>query len=413
MGNLTTAAILTIGDELMIGQTVDTNSSWISSWLDNLGWRVVLKQSVGDDIERILEAIRYCHAAAGLVITSGGLGPTNDDLTIKALCKYYDCKSVWHEETWIRMKEILRKINREASELHRQQCYVPEKAEIIPNDHGSAPGFFFSDGNKMLISVPGVPYEMRHLLSEKIHKLLPAAKKPEHRFVRTCGEGETVIADVISDIEAELPDVIRLAYLPSYGQVTLRLSAFEDEGKNLIDSFAAKLEARLGKLVYATGDGTLSQSIGKDLRDRGETLALAESCTGGYLSHLVTAVPGSSDYFIGSLIPYAYRVKTSELDISERDLLEFGAVSKEVVTLMSDHVRKKLNVTWSLATSGIAGPGGGTPEKPAGTIWIACSGPDGTETRLLHLSKDRVTNIEHTAIAALLLLRKCMIRRMG
>jgi nicotinamide-nucleotide amidase len=268
---------------------------------------------------------------------------------------------------------------------------------------------FFERDNKYLIAVPGVPHEMRHLLSEKMHDHLPAGDPVEHRFIRTAGEGETVIAEMIGDIEEELPAGIKLAYLPSFSQVTLRLSAYGTSQKEVIEEFEERITARLGPLVFGSGMTTLSKSVGDMLRLRGETIATAESCTGGYLSHLLTSVPGSSDYFIGSVVPYAYRMKTSELDISEETLLKYGAVSEEVVTAMAECVREKLNVTWSLASSGIAGPTGGTVDKPVGMIWIACSGPNGTKARLLRLSRDRISNIEYTSISALVLLRKCIL----
>ncbi len=404
------AAILTIGDEIMIGQIVDTNSSWIAAWLDHNGWKVTRKLSVRDEIPEIIKGIDLCYEDADLVITTGGLGPTKDDLTKDALCQYYNCKLIWHEETWLRVKEILKRINREPSDLHKAQCYLPENARIIPNDQGSAPGMMFEENNKILVSVPGVPHEMKHLLSEKIIQLLPKGDAVEHRFVRTAGEGETVLAEIIKDIESALPSDIKLAYLPSFSQVTLRLTSYGDGKKEVMDSLQKQIVDRLGELVYSTSlDISLSKSIGDILRNRNETIGTAESCTGGYLSHLITAVSGSSDYFIGSIVPYAYRMKTSELDVPQEMLWEFGAVSEEVVRSMAEGVRKNLDVTWALATSGIAGPTGGTPQKPVGTIWIACSGPNGTKARLLKLTRDRVSNIEYTSIAALVLLRKMLL----
>jgi nicotinamide-nucleotide amidase len=405
------AAILTIGDEIMIGQIVDTNSSWIASWLDNLGWQVTRKIGVRDDLSEIREGIRLCHEVADLVITTGGLGPTTDDMTKEALCDYYQCSTVWHEETWTRLLEILQRMNREPSELHRKQAYMPSVAKVISNDHGSAPGMMFEKENKILVSVPGVPNEMRHLLSEKIIHLIPKNNVVEHRFIRTAGEGETVIADMISAIVEEIPSEIKLAYLPSFSQVTLRLTCYKEGFEKKMDDIQQKIADRLGDLVYATNYISLSQSIGDELRKRNETIGTGESCTGGYLSHLITSVSGSSDYFIGSIVPYAYRMKTSELDVSQEMLWVYGAVSEEVVRAMAEGVRRNLDVTWALATSGIAGPTGGTPQKPVGTIWIACAGPNGTKVRLLKLSRDRLSNIEATSIAALVLLRKMMMEQ--
>ncbi|MGB4846600.1 MAG: CinA family nicotinamide mononucleotide deamidase-related protein [Saprospiraceae bacterium] len=404
------AAILTIGDEIMIGQIVDTNSAWIAAWLDLNGWKVTRKLGVRDEIAEIIRGIDLCNEDADLVITIGGLGPTKDDLTKDALCQYYNCKLIWHEETWERVKEILKRIHREPSDLHKVQCYMPDKARVIPNDQGSAPGMMFEEGNKILVSVPGVPHEMKHLLSEKIIQLLPKGDAVEHRFVRTAGEGETVLAEMIKDIESGLPSDIKLAYLPSFSQVTLRLTSYGVGKKEMMDSLQKQIVDRLGELVYSTSlDISLSKSIGDILRTRNETIGIAESCTGGYLSHLITTVSGSSDYFIGSIVPYAYRMKTSELDVPQEMLWEFGAVSEEVVRSMAEGVRKNLDVTWSLATSGIAGPTGGTPQKPVGTIWIACSGPNGTKARLLKLTRDRVSNIEYASISALVLLRRMLL----
>ena len=403
------AAILTIGDEIMIGQIVDTNSAWIAAWLDQHGWKVTRKLAVRDEINEIIKGINLCDEDADLVITTGGLGPTKDDLTKEALCQYYNSKLVWHEETWIRIQEILHRMGRVASDLHKAQCYMPEVARIIPNDQGSAPGMMFEKENKILVAVPGVPHEMRHLLAEKIIHLLPKGDPVEHRFIRTAGEGETVIADLIKDIESGLPQDIRLAYLPSFNQVTLRLTSYGHGKKEMIDEFQQQIITRLGDLVYGTGDTSLSKAIGEILRQRNETIGTAESCTGGYLSHLITSISGSSDYFIGSVVPYAYRMKTSELDVPQEMLWVYGAVSEEVVRAMAEGVRRNLDVTWALSTSGIAGPTGGTPQKPVGTIWIACSGPNGTKARLLKLTRDRVSNIEYTAIAALVLLRKMLL----
>ena len=409
MDNIKKAAILTIGDELMIGQIVDTNSAWIASFLDQHGWQVTRKLGVRDDIPQIMEGMSLCLQSADLLIMTGGLGPTSDDLTVDALCQYFKCNKVWHEETWERVQAIMRRFGREPSEMHKLQCYQPDAAEIIPNDQGSAPGTIFRRENKITISVPGVPNEMKHLLKDKMISLLPQGNPVEHRIIRTAGEGETVLGEMIRDIEAALPPDIKLAYLPHFMQVTLRLTSYGHDKKELLDQFTQQIITRLGNLVYGTGDINLSKAIGELLRARTQTIGTAESCTGGYVSHLITSVPGSSEYYLGSVIPYAYELKTSLLDVSETMLNTYGAVSEEVVTAMAEGVRKKLGVTWSIATSGIAGPGGATPQKPVGTIWIACSGPNGTRSRLLKLTRDRMSNIEYTSIASLVLLRKMMI----
>lgn len=403
------AAILTIGDELMIGQIVDTNSAWIASFLDQHGYKVALKVAVGDTIAQIHEGINLCRAHADILILTGGLGPTKDDLTVDALTQYFHTRKIWHEETWQRILLIMQRMKREPSDLLRQQCYLPEAAEIISNDQGSAPGMVFRKDNLILVSMPGVPSEMKHLLRDKVIHLLPQGNPVEHRFIRTAGEGETVLAEKIQDIEAALPEEIKLAYLPSFGHVTLRLTTYHASLHAEMDSFAQQISSRLGPLVYGTGDTNLSKSIGELLRERKETIGTAESCTGGYLAHLLTTVPGSSDYYMGSVIPYSYELKTELLDIPEDMLNTYGAVSEEVISSMAKNAREKLGVTWALATSGIAGPGGATPSKPVGTIWIACAGPGVLKTRLLNLNRDRIGNIEYAATAAMILLRKCII----
>lgn len=404
------AAILTIGDEIMIGQIVDSNSAWISSLLDQHGYQVTRKLAVGDDIDEIIKGIDVCREAADVVFLTGGLGPTSDDMTVDALTRYFHTHKVWNEETWQRVIAIVKRFGREATEIHQQQCYLPENAEIIINDQGTAPGMIFRENNLILVSMPGVPSEMKHLLRDKIIQLLPKGNPVEHRFIRTAGEGETALAEMIKDIEAGLPKEIKLAYLPSYGFVTLRLTSHAAGQATVLDELQSKIVARLGKLVYGTGDTNLSKAVGQMLRERKETLGTGESCTGGYLAHLITSIPNSSDYYIGSIIPYAYEIKTSELGISEQILKYYGAVSEEVVSAMAKAVREKLGVTWALSTSGIAGPGGATPTKPVGMIWIACAGPGGIlKTRLLNLNRDRLGNIEYTAIAALILLRKCIL----
>ncbi len=403
------ASILTIGDELMIGQIIDTNSAWIASFLDQHGWQVTRKLCVRDDIPQIKEGMSLCLEAADLLIMTGGLGPTNDDLTVDALCQYFDCNKVWHEETWTRVKEILQRFGREPSDLHKVQCFQPEAAEIITNDQGTAPGTIFYRENKIIISLPGVPNEMKHLLRDKIIHLLPKGNPVEHRIICSAGEGETVLAEMIKDIEASLPLDIKLAYLPHFSQVTLRLTSYGTDIHELLNNIEEQIKTRLGNLVYGTGDINLSRAVGELLRVRKETIGTAESCTGGYVSHLITSVPGSSEYYLGSVIPYAYEIKTALLDIPPDKLQTYGAVSEEVVTLMAENARHKLGVTWAIATSGIAGPGGATPLKPVGTIWIACAGPNGTKARLLKLNRDRMSNIEYSSIAALILLRKMML----
>lgn len=402
------AAILTIGDELMIGQTVDTNSASMARWLDSHGWRIIWQASCGDTLEAIRDGIRTCLERADLVLLSGGLGPTSDDRTIDALCQHYGCQAAWHEPTWTRVIQVLQSFNREPTPLHRKQCYLPEIARPVPNDRGTAPGLVIEHGGKILVSMPGVPSEMRHLLEEKIGPTLPVTGHVEHRFVRTAGEGESVIAEKIADIEDKLPPYIHLAYLPSFGTVTLRLTVYADGHGKVLEQVQRQIAARLGQIVYSLGTESLAQAVGRILRDRGQTLGTAESCTGGFLAHLITAAAGCSDYYRGSVITYAYDLKTALLKVNLDDLSMAGAVSEEVVREMAEGARIQLGVDWALATSGIAGPTGATPTKPVGTVCIACAGPGGTIARSVRFQRDRAGNIESAAVAAMTMLWRAM-----
>jgi len=404
------AAILTIGDELMIGQTVDTNSAWMARWLDSHGWRIAWRTSCGDTLEAIRDGIGQCLERADLVLLSGGLGPTNDDRTVEALCAYFKCDSVWHEPTWKRMADILRTYHREPTDMHRKQCYLPSIAVPVANDRGTAPGLLIEQDGKRLVSMPGVPSEMKHLLDEKIGPMLPSPGYVEHRFVRTAGEGESVIAEKVADIESALPAYVHLAYLPSFGAVTLRLSVYEAGHSSVLDQLQKEIAARLGHLVYSLGMDNLSAVIGQVLRERNQTLATAESCTGGYLAHLITAEAGSSDYYLGSVIAYANTIKTRLLEVNVHDLTMAGAVSEEVVGEMAQGARHRLGADWALATSGIAGPGGATPAKPVGTVCLACAGPNGVRTRTVHFRRDRAGNIESASVAALTMLWRALTR---
>src|SRR5690606_10911647 len=408
-----TAAILTVGDELINGQLIDTNSAWIAALLEEHGWRVSIMMSVGDEVNEIVSGIGKCSDAADLIIVTGGLGPTQDDLTLDALADYFQVEKIWHEPTWQHIQHLYTLMGREASVMQRRQCFLPTNAEVIQNNQGTAPGTVYRHNGKILVSTPGVPGEMKHLLRDKIIGTLPHGHAPYHHHIRTAGVGETVIAEMIADIEASLSSAIKLAYLPSWQQVTLRLTTYDVNSINALESFAEKIRQRLGTLAFHPDAMTISEDMGILLRNRKETLGTAESCTGGYLAHLITAVSGSSDYYTGSVISYAYEVKMTELDVSEDVLQQHGVVSQQVAEAMAVGARKALGVNWALATTGIAGPGGGTPDKPVGTVWIACAGPYGVTSRLLNLKRDRLGNIESAAITTLVMLRKTILEAGG
>lgn len=406
-----TAELLTIGDEILYGQIVDTNSQWMSVELSNAGIRVSRKTSVGDTEEEILRALAEAESRVDIVLITGGLGPTSDDLTKPCLAKYFNCQLRMHEEALAEVTEFFTRRGRELTEVNRQQAALPECCEKVTNKLGTAPGMWFERNNKVFMSMPGVPHEMKQMMKDSVIPKLVAKFKPpviHHRVVRTIGLGESFLAEKISAWEKGLPAHMKLAYLPGLGEVKLRLTS---TGKDLgtlqaeTDELIVKLQERVGQFIYGYGDDPIEVVIGKTLRERRLTLAVAESCTGGYLSHMITSVPGSSDYFLGSMIPYAYEIKMRQLGVKPETLERYGAVSEPTIVEMANIVRAKFNTDVGVATSGIAGPSGATPDKPVGLVWIAYSDKHQTVTRKLQLSQDRSINIRAASVAVLNLIR--------
>jgi len=405
------AELLTIGDEILYGQIVDTNSQWMSVELDKVGIKVIRKTSIGDQEDEILTAFAEAEKRADVILITGGLGPTSDDITKPCLAKYFNCELKIHEEALAEVTEFFVSRGRELTETNRQQAALPVCCTKITNPIGTAPGMWFEKNNKVFMSMPGVPHEMKRMMKERvIPKLLQTYKMPAivHKIIRTVGVGESFLADKISSWEQSLPKHIRLAYLPSLGEVKLRLTGFGDTPEKLeteINSLIEKLKPLAGEYIYAYGDETLEVAIGKMLRAKKLTLSIAESCTGGYVSHLITSVPGCSDYFLGSMIPYSYEIKMRQLGVKPETLEKYGAVSEPTISEMASVVRARFNTDIGVATSGIAGPGGATPDKPVGTVWIAYSDKFHTVTRKLQLSKDRAINIQLASAAVLNLIR--------
>lgn len=409
------AEILAIGDELLYGQIIDTNSHWISQELDKIGVRVVRRTTVGDSREAILEAFAAAEKRADIILMTGGLGPTNDDLTKPLLAEYFNCEIELVPEALEAVRTFFEKRGRVLTDLNRLQAHLPTKCTYIPNLLGTAPGMWFQENGKIWMSMPGVPHEMKKLMEDHV---IPRIKSNfelpiiYHQVVKTVGIGESWLADVIKDWEKELPPHIKLAYLPSLGQVRLRLTAFGDNFQSLKNDVAQQLQSLLpliDKYVYGYNQDTLEETVGRLLKNQGKTVALAESCSGGYISHMITSIPGSSAYFQGSMVPYHNQFKHALLNVDELTLQTKGAVSEETIIQMAEHIRLKFNADYGLASSGIAGPGGGWAEKPVGTVWIACSDGQTTVTKKLQLTQDRMLNIQLTAIAGVNLLRICII----
>jgi nicotinamide-nucleotide amidase len=406
-----TAELLTIGDEILYGQIVDTNSQWMGAALSDAGIKVIRKTSVGDVESEILTAFAEAEARADVTLITGGLGPTNDDLTKPCLAIYFNCSLKINEEALSEVTEFFKSRGRELTEINRQQAALPECCEKVTNQMGTAPGMWFERNKKVFVSMPGVPHEMKRMMTDLvIPKLKQTFDTPviHHQIIRTAGIGESFLAEKIADWENSLPQHIKLAYLPGLGEVKLRLTSTGNSKESLkeeISELTTKLHTRINQFIYGYGDDPLEVVIGRTLVERKLTLSIAESCTGGYLSHLVTSVPGSSAYFLGSIVPYAYEIKMRQLGVKPETLEEHGAVSEETIKEMASLVRAKFNTDIGVATSGVAGPGGATSEKPVGTVWIAYSDKHHTVTRKLQLSKDRLINIRSASFAVLNLIR--------
>ena len=409
------AEIIAIGDELLYGQIMDTNSHWISQELDAVGVRVVRKTTVGDNRTDILTAFEEASKRADLILITGGLGPTQDDLTKPLLAEYFGCEIVEVPEAVAAVSAYFTRRGREMTLLNTLQGHLPTCCTYVPNEVGTAPGMWFEQKGCYWMSMPGVPHEMKKLVKDFVlPKLSQVFELPViyHKLIKTAGIGESWLADLIKDWENALPAHIRLAYLPSLGHVKLRLTAFGTNKEQLQQEVAAQIELllpQIEKYVYGYDEETLETALGKLLKNAGKTIALAESCSGGYVSHLITTVPGSSTYFQGAVVPYHNAFKERILGVKSETLSSHGAVSEATVAEMAEGVRQLFNADYGLASSGIAGPDGGTADKPVGTVWIGCAGPEGVETRKLQLTQDRMLNIQLTGVAVLNLFRTCFL----
>ncbi|MCL4149054.1 UNVERIFIED_CONTAM: hypothetical protein GTU68_060044 [Idotea baltica] len=410
------AEVITIGDEILYGQITDTNSQWISAELDKIGVRTIRKTSIGDEKQEILDILTEAQKRADILIFTGGLGPTKDDITKKTIAEFFNDTLEINEVALENVRELFESRGFELTEINRQQAAIPTKATYLNNAVGTAPGMWFNENGKIVVSMPGVPFEMKYLMeNEVLPRLRKHFKTPFilHKIIRTIGIGESFLASKIESWEDALPPHIKLAYLPSLGQVKLRLTGFGDDKEQLkadIEAEAEKVYPTLGKNLFSKDNEELELVLADLLLKENGTLATAESCTGGYLAHTITANAGSSAYFLGSIISYSNEAKMNLLGVKKETLEAHGAVSEETVIQMAEGARKALNSTYALATSGIAGPGGGTEEKPVGTIWIACAGPDKTVAKKILSTKTRLVNIQYGSKSALGLLRKMILK---
>ncbi len=404
------AEIITIGEEILIGQIVDTNSAWMAKQLNLAGISVKQITSISDDEQHILDALAQAEQRADIILITGGLGPTKDDITKKTLAKYFNMGFRRDEAALEMVRQIFEKFKRPLIDVNIQQADVPDGCEVIVNKNGTAPCMWFERNNKIFVSMPGVPFEMMYLMDDEIlPRLKHRFKLPAivHKTILTANIGESFLAKEIEAIEDALPVHIKLAYLPKLGQVRLRLSAKgDDEGKLKaeVEGFAQQIMAKVEKFVVIDEDIPLEKAILNFMDARGLTLSTAESCTGGYIAHLITQHPGCSSVYWGGAVTYAYELKESILGVKQETLATFGAVSEETVREMSEGAIKHFKTDYALAVSGIAGPDGGTADKPVGTVWISVSSKEKTVAKLFNFSNKRLQNIERSAAAALTML---------
>jgi len=404
--------IITIGDELLIGQVIDTNSAWMAKELNKEGFRVKQITTVSDEEHHILESIERAYERATVILLTGGLGPTKDDITKQTLCTYFNTELVYNPAVIDTINDLFRDRPIVINELTYDQAYVPKAATIIQNKRGTAPVTWFEKEGKILVSMPGVPSEMEWVMSNEILPRLKAHFRTPalmHQSILVYGIPESALAIKLTDWENNLPADIKLAYLPSAGLVKLRLTGDRDNRSSLtadIERLLASLRSILGKTILAEEDASVEAVVGKLLKEKGLTLSTAESCTGGNIAHLITTIPGSSNYFTGSVVAYDNRVKTEVLGVSADALLKEGAVSQIVAEQMAIGVRERLQTDIAVSTTGIAGPDGGTVEKPVGTVWICACSRHGLISRKFQFGAFRTRNIDQATLSALALIKE-------
>ena len=405
------AEIITIGDEILIGQIVDTNSAWMGQQLNLLGIEVYQVTSVHDDRKHILKALAEAEQNSDLVLITGGLGPTKDDITKKTLCEYFNTKLVFHPEVLEHVRSLLSSRNVVINKLNQDQALLPENCTVLHNSAGTASGMWFERNNTIFVSMPGVPFEMEAIMTEEVFprlKKLGITQSIVHKTVLTIGIPESMLAERLERWEDSLPEFIKLAYLPSPMMVKLRLSGYGTDDaaiKAEIDKQVKELLTIIPEAVYGFDNDNMGIALGRMLMAEGKTMATAESCTGGSIAQFITSNPGSSAYFKGGVVAYSNEIKSNLLGVPSELIKTVGAVSQEVAEAMALGAQKVLGVHYTVATTGIAGPDGGTDEKPVGTVWIAVAGPSGVSSKKYIFKHNRERNIIRTTHTALNMLR--------
>jgi nicotinamide-nucleotide amidase len=404
--------IITIGDEILIGQIVDTNSAFMAQELNKAGFGVRQITTISDTEEQILQAVEQSLQKSDIVLITGGLGPTKDDITKQTLCKFFHTELVFDDAVYKNIETLFADMPYVMNELTAAQAYVPKNSTVIQNKAGTAPIMWFDNEGKVVVSMPGVPAEMKWAM---VNKIIPRLQKTFntptllHRTLLVANFPESALAIKIADWENALPDYIKLAYLPSLGLVKLRLTGILADKERLekeINLQIEKLYEIIGSFIFAEEDLPFEVIIGELLRKNKLSIATAESCTGGNIAHLITSIAGSSEYFKGAVVAYSNEVKMNLLGVSPDDLSNFGAVSQPVVEQMAKGAMKRLNTDIAVATSGVAGPAGGSPEKPVGTVWIAVCNKDKCIAREFHFGKYRDRNIEKASMSAFAMVKE-------
>jgi nicotinamide-nucleotide amidase len=409
------AIIITIGDEILIGQTVDTNSAWIANKLNLIGVDIVKIVSISDKRNEIIKALDDSKQDADLILITGGLGPTNDDITKKTLAEYFGVRLVIDKKVLSHIEQFVIKRKAHMNERNIKQAEVPENCKVLKNNIGTAPGMLFTEGKKTIISMPGVPFEMKELMENHVIPIINEREKDLHiihKIILTQGTSESKLAEILEDWELKLPDSISLAYLPSLGIIKLRLTAKGIQKETLeqeISNSVNDLEQIIPELICGYDSERLGELIGKSLNTKKQTLSTAESCTGGNIAHLITSVPGSSQYYKGSVVAYSNEIKQRILSVDKTIIDTYGAVSKQVVEEMAKGIKNLYNTDVAIATSGIAGPDGGTKEKPVGTTWIAVANNSGIYSKKYIFGDQRERNIQRASLTALNMLQKLIL----
>jgi len=414
---MNSAEIITVGDELLIGQTVDTNSAWMGMQLSMRGIRVNRITSVSDRREEIIAALDEALGRVPLVLMTGGLGPTSDDITKETLAEYFGTRLVLNQEVLEEVTARITRRNLEMNENNRRQAMVPESCRVLANHAGTAPAMLFEKNGKLIVSMPGVPSEMKHIMQEHVLPMVAAMSGSRtiiHRNIMTFGTFEAKLAERLEGFEKELPAIVKLAYLPAQGIIKLRLTGTGDDREMVQrteEEQVRKLYSIIPDVIYGEDEVTLEETVGKLLLDNNMTVSTAESCTGGRIASMITSVPGSSAWYRGSVVAYDNSIKTRVLGVDPAVISRYGAVSEETVRAMAEGMRSLASTDYAVAVTGIAGPTGGTPEKPVGTVWIAVSSARGIVAEKHRFADDRQINISRSATNALNLLRKQIISR--